>query len=104
MGAVMPTALRKQAEWFRLFLDSYCVDTYFPTEVEAEMCRIKVSRPEVVCVVHGCNITAYDQDAGVTYLTLEDENYDGRRLRVSIEVENTILTIRIVWVERADGD
>jgi len=100
----MPKALRKQAEWFRLFLDSYLVDMYFPTEVETEMSRIKVSRPEVVGVVHGCNITAYDQSAGVTHLTLEDDNYDDERLRVSIEVENSVLTIQVVWVERADGD
>ena len=99
----MPKALRQQVEWLRLFLDSYCVDTYFSTEVEAEMMRIKVSRPEVFSVIHGCNIVAYDQAAGVTYLTLEDENYAGERLRVSVQVENTILTIEVVWVERADG-
>jgi hypothetical protein len=68
------------------------------------MARIKVSRPEVFCVIYGCNIIAYDQSAGVTHLTLQDDNYDGERLRVSIQVENTILTIEVVWVERADGD
>ena len=101
----MPNALKQQVEWFRLFLDSYCLSTYFPTEVDEEMRRMKISRPEVMAVIDGCRIVACDfHEAGVTALTLEDQNCDDEILRVSVAVENDILRVRVVKVQRSDGD
>lgn len=101
----MPNALRQQAEWFRLFLDSYCILAYFPTEVDEEMRRIKVTRPEVMAVIQSCRIVHCEYPrAGVVALTLEDDNVDEQRLKVSVEVENNVLALSVVWVERPDGD
>lgn len=101
----MPQTHRKQAEWFRLFLDSSCVDMHFPSEVDAEMRRICVARPEVLSVIKGCNIIEYDfPEAGVVSMTLEGEDCNDEHLIVTVRVFNDMLRIAVVWVERPDGD
>jgi hypothetical protein len=103
MGALMPTAQRKQAEWFRLFLDS-CVSTRFDAEAEAEMRRLGVSRPEVMSVIFGGEILRVGYpEAGVVSIVAEDKTYDETRLRVSARTENDRLRVSVVWVEKPDG-
>ena len=100
----MASALKKQAEWFRLFLDSACIGTHFPTEVDAEMRRLNISRPEVMSVISGGKIVrCHYPDAGVVGLVIEDNNCDDQRLRVSVRVENDQLRVGVVWVEKPDG-
>jgi hypothetical protein len=101
----MPQTHKKQAEWFRLFLDSLCIDMHFPAELDIEMRSLSVARHEVLSVIEGCKIVECDYpEAGVVSMTLEGEDCNDELLFVTIRVFNDMLRIDVVGVVRPDGD